>query len=126
MLIGANAILSVGASNITENLATVNAEMPCSSPDLECFLSDLKINNMNVTVNNITSSNDNGLMMAYSHPSHTIQLSGLNRSTTYNYCVIAINATNATDATNGTEMMEVGKPMCGVFITNEEGEFMCS
>ena len=121
ILIGANAVLSVEPSDITENLATLNAEMPCSSPHLECFLSDLAIDNISVTVNNITNNNDNGLVMKYRHPNHTILLSGLNSGTTYNYCVIAIINGN-----NATEMKKVGKPMCGTFTTSKEGEFMCS
>ena len=75
--------------------------------DLLCFISTLKINDMDVDVEN-TTDNGNGSMMAYNYPNHTILLTGLKSGTTYNYCVIAMNATN---------MEEVGEPMCGNFTT---------
>ena len=48
--------------------------------------------------------------MAYSYPTQTITLSGLNSDTTYNYCIVAANITN---------MMEVGEPVCGSFTTQK-------
>ena len=51
-----------------------------------------------------------GSVMAYSYPNQTITLSGLNSSTTYNYCVIATDTTN---------MMIVGEPVCGSFTTQK-------
>ena len=49
-----------------------------------------------------------GSLMAYSYPTQTITLSCLNSGTTYNYCVVATNATN---------MMPVGEPVCGRYTT---------
>ena len=49
-----------------------------------------------------------GSLMAYSYPIQTITLSCLNSGTTYNYCVVATDATN---------MVQVGEPVCGSFTT---------
>ena len=75
--------------------------------DLLCFISTLKINDMDVDVEN-TTDNGTGSMMAYNYPNHTMLLTGLKSGTTYNYCVIAMNATN---------LEEVGEQMCGNFTT---------
>ena len=107
-LIGVNTILSVGVSYIREDSATLSSEMPCFFPDLLCAITDLTTNNMIVTVKS-TTDNDNGLVMAYSYPNCIILLSDLNSGTTYNYCVVAINATT---------MVQVGEPVCGNFTTN--------
>ena len=89
-----------------ENSATLICELPCFSPRLKCVISHF-ITNVNVA--NI-SSDITGSVMAYSYPTQTITLSGLNSGTTYNYCVIA---------TNTTSMMEVGEPVCGNFTTRK-------
>ena len=107
-LIGVNAILNVGVSDIREDSATLTSEMPCFFPDLLCAVTDLIINDMIVTVKN-TTDNDDELVMAYSYPNCIILLSYLNSGTTYNYCVVAINATT---------MVQVGEPVCGNFTTN--------
>ena len=62
---------------------------------------------MNVNVAS-GSSQITGSLMAYSYPTQTITLSCLNSDTTYNYCVVATDATN---------MGQVGEPMCGSFTT---------
>ena len=49
-----------------------------------------------------------GSLMIYSYPIQTITLSCLNSGTTYNYCVVATDATN---------MGQVGEPVCGNFTT---------
>ena len=95
-------------SYIREDSATLSSEMPCFSPDLLCTVTDLITNDMIVTVKN-TTDNDNELVMTYSYPNCIILLSDLNSGTTYNYCVVAINATT---------MVQVGEPVCGNFTTN--------
>ena len=125
ILIEVNSILSVKTSDIAENSATLNAVLPCSSPDLKLFLSNVTLNNMKVTVKNISDTTDADNESVYSHPNHAILLKDLKSDTTYNYCVIAINATNATNVTyttNATNMMQVGKPMCGNFTTSKNIE----
>ena len=49
-----------------------------------------------------------GSLMAYSYPTQTITLTCLNSGTTYNYCVVATDATN---------VVQVGEPVCGSFTT---------
>ena len=59
----------------------------------------------------ITTGPVTGSVMSYSYPTQAITLNCLNSSTTYNYCVIATNITN---------MVEVGKPLCGSFTTDSK------
>ena len=94
-------------SDITENSATLICELPCFSPNLRCVVSQFTTNNMDVNVAS-GSGQVTGSLMAYSYPTHTITLSCLNSGTTYNYCVVATDATN---------MGQVGEPMCGNFTT---------
>ena len=94
-------------SDIKVDSATLSSKMPCFSSDLLCAISDLTTNGMSVTVEN-TTDNNNGSVMAYSYPNHTIQLFGLNSSTIYKCCVIAINDSN---------MTQVGEPVCRTFTT---------
>ena len=54
------------------------------------------------------SSQVTGSLMAYRYPIQTILLIGLNSGTTYNYCVVA---------TDATKMIQVGEPVCGNFTT---------
>ena len=70
-------------------------------------MSQFTTNNMDV---NVASGNGQvtGSLMAYSYPTHTITLSCLNSDTTYNYCVVATDATN---------VVQVGEPVCGRFTT---------
>ena len=96
-------------SDIREDSATLSCEMPCFSSDLLCAVSDLTTNNMSVTVE-YTTDNDNESVMTYSYRNHTIQLLGLNSSTTYKCCVIAIN---------GSNMEQVGEPLCHIFTTSK-------
>ena len=93
--------------DIREDSATLSSKMPCFSSDLLCAVSNLTTNNMSITVEN-TIDDDNGSVMAYSYPNHTIQLFGLISNTTYKCCVIAINDSNKE---------QVGEPMCYTFIT---------
>ena len=93
--LGVNAILSVDETEITENSATLICELPCLSSNLQCVISHF-----------ITT----GSLMAYSYPTQTITLSGLNSDTTYNYCIVATNITN---------MMVVGDPVCDNFTTQK-------
>ena len=95
-------------SDIREDSATLSFETPCFSSDLLTSVSDLKTNNMSVAVQNTTDTY-NGSGMAYSYPNHTIQLFGLNSSTIYKCCVIAINNSN---------MEQVGEPVCHNFTTS--------
>ena len=98
-------------SDITKDSARLISELPCFSPNLQCAISNLTLNDESVTVENMTmTNNDNGSVMAYSYPDHTILLSGQESGRSYHYCVIAVSDTN--------NMMPVGKPMCGNFITN--------
>ena len=90
--------------------ATLICELPCFSPDLQCVISNLTTNNMNIKVP-ITTGPVTGSVMSYSYPTQAITLNCLNSSTTYNYCVIATNITN---------MVEVGKPLCGSFTTDSD------
>ena len=107
--IGVNAILSVYATKITENSATLMSEVPCFSSNLECVLSHFTLNNVDVNVTNSTSD-ITGSLMTYSYPTQTITLSKLNNDILYNYCIVAINITS---------MMEVGEPVCGSFTTQK-------
>ena len=116
--IGVSAILSVEI-DVTENSATLIHELPCFSPGLQCVMSnfttnDMDFNNMNSVTSDVTDS-----MMAYSYPTQTITLSGLNSGTTYNYCV------GVTNTTNMTNMMEIGESMCGNFTTQKKGKSIC-
>ena len=81
--------------------------MSCFSPNLQCVVSQFTTNNMDVNVAS-GSGQITGSQMAYSYPIQTITLSCLNSGTTYNYCVVATNATN---------MMLFGEPVCGNFTT---------
>ena len=49
-----------------------------------------------------------GSLMAYSYPTQTILLIGLNSGITYNYCVVVTDAIN---------IIQVGEPVCGNFTT---------
>ena len=62
---------------------------------------------MDVNVTNNTSETT-GSLMAYSYPTHTITVTGLNSDTTYNYCIVATDITN---------MMVVGEQVCRNFTT---------
>ena len=107
IILGVNAIISVDETDIMENLATLICELPCFSPSLQCVISHFITSCTNVDVAN-SISDITGSVMTYSYPTQTITLSGLNSSTTYNYCVIATDTTN---------MMIVGEPVCGSFTT---------
>ena len=63
--------------------------------------------NVDVNVTN-SPGNITGSLMAYSYPTQTIILTGLNSDTTYNYCIATTDMIN---------MMEVGESMCGNFTT---------
>ena len=98
-----------------KNSATLICELPCFSPSLQCVISRFITSYTDVDVTNSTSDII-GSVMAYSYPTQTITLSGLNSSTTYNYCVIAIDSTN---------MMMVGELVCGSFTTTKyRGKFI--
>ena len=62
-----------------------------------------------------------GSLMAYSYPTQTITLTCLNSGATYNYCVIATDATN---------VVQFGEPVCGSFTTwiitsdNSDGRYV--
>ena len=118
--VGVNAVLSVDESNITEDLATLNCEMSCFSSNLRCVVFQFTTNNMDVNVAS-GSGQVSGSLMAYSYPTQTITLTCLNSGTTYNYCVVATDATN---------MVQVGEPMCGSFTTviitsdNSDGRYV--
>ena len=100
------------------------SKMPCLS-DLLCSVSKLTTNGTNVTVENMTMTNNgNESVMTYSYPDHTILLSGLKNGTSYYYCVIAVNDTD--------NVTQVGEPMCDSFITRKImsltniGMYLCS
>ena len=106
--LGVNAILSVDEMDITENSATLTCELPCFSSNLQCVVSHFitSCTGVNVTygTRDITGS------MAYSYPTQTITLRGLNSDTTYSYCIVATNITN---------MMIFGEPVCDSFTTQK-------
>ena len=54
-----------------------------------------------------------GSVMTYSYPTQTITLSGLNSSTTYYYCIAAV------DTNNTGEPVYIGELVCGSFTTLE-------
>ena len=105
--VGVNPVLSVEVGDITEDSATLICELSCSSPNLRCVVSQFTTNNMNVNVAS-GSGQVTGSVMAYSYPTQSVSVSCLTSGTTYNYCVIATNATN---------MVQVGEPVCGSFTT---------
>ena len=105
--VGVNALLSVYEDSITEDSATLICELSCFSPNLQCAVSQFTTNNMNVNVAS-GSGQVTGTVMAYSYPTQSVSVSCLTSGTTYNYCVIATNATN---------MVQVGEPVCGSFTT---------
>ena len=107
ILSGVNAILSVDETEITENSATLTCELPCFSSNLQCVVSRFMTCCTDVNVTN-SIGDITGSVMTYSYPTHTITLSGLNSDTTYNYCIVVTNITN---------MIVVGKPVCGSFTT---------
>ena len=92
-----------------ENSATLICEPPCFSPSLQCVISYFIMSCTDINVAN-SISDITGSVMAYSYPTQTITLSGLNSSTSYNYCVIATNTTN---------VMIIGEPVCGSFTTQK-------
>ena len=97
-----------------EDSAILICELPCFSPSLQCVISHFITSCIDVNVAN-SISDITGSVMAYSYPTQTITLSGLNNSTTYNYCV------TATDTTN---VMIVGEPVCGSFTTVTNIKFL--
>ena len=105
--VGVNALLSIDEGNIMEDSATLIWELSCSSPNLQCAVSQFTTNNMNVNVAS-GSGQVTGSVMAYSYPTQSVSVSCITSGTTYNYCVIATNATN---------MVQVGEPVCGSFTT---------
>ena len=94
-------------SDITENSATLICELPCFFSNLRCVVSQFTTNNMDVNVASGSGQVTDSLM-AYSYPTQTILLIGLNNGTTYNCCVVATDAIN---------MIQVGEPVCGNFTT---------
>ena len=110
--IGVNAILSVDETNITENSCTLMSEVLCNSSNLQCVLSNITLNNVDVNVTNITDDIIDSLMN-YGYPTHPITVTGLDSDTSYNYCIVAMDMTN---------MTEVGEPMCGDFTTIKSGK----
>ena len=106
-LVGVNALLSVHEDNITEDSATLICELSCFSPNLRCAVSQFTTNNINVNMAS-GSGQVTGSVMAYSYPTQSLSVSCLTSGTTYNYCVIATDATN---------MVQVGEPVCGSFTT---------
>ena len=106
MRIGVNPVLSVDESDITEDSAKLICELSCFSPDLQCVVSHLTTNNMDVNLK--IACQVTGSVIAYSYPTQTITLNCLNSGTAYNYCVIA---------TNATDMGQVGGPVCDSFTT---------
>ena len=112
--VGVSAILRV-EMDVTENSATLICELPCFSPGLQCVISNFTTIDMDFNMNNVTS-NITGSVVAYSYPTQTITLSGLNSGTTYNYCV---------GVTNTTNMMEIGESVCGNFTTQKKGKSIC-
>ena len=113
-VLGVNGILSVDETEITENSAKLISELPCFSSNLQCVLSNFTMNSMDVNVTN-NVSNITGSLMAYSYPTHTINITGLDSGTTYSYCIVATNMTN---------MMEVGESMCGNFTTIQKSKYI--
>ena len=107
---GINAVLDECILNSSHNSTIVKCDLACFSPELECVLSNITTNNVDVTslIMN-TTSNITGSLTRYNYPTQLITLTNLTSGTTYNYCVVAINVTN---------MMEVGDPVCGSFSTN--------
>ena len=97
-------IFDVNEASVTENSVTLICQLPCFSPDLQCVLYDMDVN---VTID---PGNIIGSVESYSYPTQAMIISGLNSSTTYNYC---INLYNITD------MMEVGESVCGSFNTQK-------
>ena len=113
-VLGVNGILSVDETEITENSAKLISELPCFSSNLQCVLSNFTMDNMDVNVTN-NVSNITGSLMIYSYPTHTINITGLDSNTTYNYCIVATNMTN---------MMEVGESICGNFTTIQKSKYI--
>ena len=108
MILGVDTIISGTTSSITEDRVTLICELSCFSPGLQCLLYQATIlNDINVDVTNAIS-NITGSVMSYDYPIQSITLSGLNKGTTYNYCIIGINMTN---------MMYIGEQNCGNFTT---------
>ena len=118
IILGVN-VISVDERGTIEDSATLICELPCFSPSLQCVISHFITSCTDVNVAN-SISDITGSVMAYSYPTQSITLSGLNSSTTYNYCVIATDTTN---------MMIVGEPVCGSFTTqkinseNDDGKY---
>ena len=106
ILLRVNAILSVSETNILADSAMLSCVLSCFSPKLQCAVSKFTTNNMDVTVAS-TIGHVTGTVNTYSYPTQTITLGCLNSSTTYNYCVVTIN----------TNMVKVGKSLCGNFTT---------
>ena len=110
--LGVNAILSVDEMVITENSATLTCELPCFSSNLQCVVSHFitSCTDVNVTYG---ASDITGSLMAYSYPTHTITVTGLNSGITYNYCIVA------TTVILLIIMMAVGEPVCDSFTTQK-------
>ena len=104
--VGVNAIF-VDVKYITDETVNIFCELSCFSPDLECLLHNLTVNDTTVNAK-ITTSNVTGSEMSYAYPNQTIIVNGLTRTTNYRYCVIG---------TNVTSKMTVGEFVCGNFTT---------
>ena len=75
---------------------------------MQCVLSQfVSCTDVNVTID---TGNITGSVESYSYPTQAMIISGLNSGTTYNYCIVYYDATN---------MMEIGEPACGSFITQK-------
>ena len=118
---GVNSILSVDDSNVGESSAILISKLPCSSPGLRSVMLNLMNYNTDVKMDvdlDVNMTNTTGIVpdpeLTYSYPTHVMTVKRLNSSTTYYYCIMAINSTNTT---NTTDMLPVGLPVCGNFTT---------
>ena len=105
-------MFDVDETDIKEDSVTLVCQLPCFSPKLKHYMHNFTLNSTDVNVTMVTG-NITGSVESYSYPTQTISVSGLNSSTTYNYCVVLNDTVN---------LMVVGEPVCGSFITRSKSE----
>lgn len=108
--------MSVNVST-SEDSATLSCELPCFTPYVQCELDNVTRNGMSVnvpvTVENITDS-----FISYEYPHQSIILTGLDKNTTYSYCVKAITIIMTTKEL-------IGNPVCSDFTTKNDRKYIC-
>jgi len=88
--------------------ATLDCTLPCLSPNLQCSLFNITVNDVDVmNIINVTNGTTVGSVSSYSYPTQSIMISNLISDTTYSYCVVVTTINDNT----------VVEGMCDTFTT---------